>query len=105
MKYWIVALAAMGLFMTTGCGGPTPQKVCEHVMDIMAEEFGEEGEEPSDEELEEAISECVDRMEEGAEECTNPSEVMRCMMGASDLEGLGECEEVCEEAEGDDEEE
>ena len=30
----IVAIAFAALGMMTACGGPTPQKVCEHVLDL-----------------------------------------------------------------------
>ena len=63
-------------------------------------EYGDEGEEPSDEEMEAALEECVEEFEERAEECgSNANAAMRCMLDADSMEGMGECAELCEEEE------
>jgi len=73
---------------------PTPAEVCDHVMDVMKRELGEDGSTPSEEDVEKFLSECAreigrERQKIGDERFRQQA---RCIMEAQSMDVLAKCE-------------
>ena len=80
---------------------PSPEKVCNHVMDIMKKEMPEGAEEPSEEDMKKGMEKCVEGLEKEKEKLGEEKykEQVKCVMAASDMEGFMKCDKGDEEEE------
>lgn len=90
-------LLALAIFtpMLTACA-PAPDKVCQHVIDLMKQELGEQVDAMSEEEITKIKDTCVKEAEKekemkGAMEYNKQA---KCVMAASSLADLAKCEET-----------
>ena len=94
-----LALAALTPFLAA-CT-PSNEDVCNHVMDIMKKEMGdaEGAKEPSEEELKKFTEKCVKDLDKEKEKlgAAKYKEQVKCVMAASDMEGLMKCDKEDEE--------
>ncbi len=85
----VVSVSVFGL-LVTGCGGPAPEAVCDHMLELAKKELGDA---VKDEGLEEMKKECVEEVKKEKEkDPAKYKEVATCMMGAKSMEDMMKCE-------------
>lgn len=87
----VLALAVL-VPMLAACA-PAPEKVCDHVMDLMKTKLGDEVDAMSDEQIEKIKTTCVDDAKKDKEK--NPKDYKnraKCVMKAASLDDLRDCE-------------
>lgn len=90
----LLALAVLAP-MLTACA-PAPDEVCQHVIDLMKQELGEQVDAMSEEEITKIKDNCVKEAEKekemkGAMEYNKQA---KCVMAAASLADLAKCEEA-----------
>jgi len=86
-----LALAALTPLLAA-CS-PSPEKVCSHVMDIAKKSAPEGAPEPSEEDMKKAQEKCVGDLEKEKKELGDEkyNKMVKCVMDASDMEGVMKC--------------
>lgn len=89
----LMALAVLAP-MLAGCA-PAPEDVCQHVVDLMKKELGEQADAMPDEEITKIKDNCVKEAEKEKENkgSMEYNKQAKCVMAADSLEGLSKCEE------------
>jgi hypothetical protein len=89
----LLALAALAP-MLAACA-PAPEDVCQHVVDLMKKELGEQVDAMPEEEITKIKDNCVKEAEKEKEMkgAIEYKKQAKCVMAASSLEDLKKCEE------------
>lgn len=95
----ILALAVFAP-MLAACG-PAPADVCDHVIDLMKKELGEQVDAMPEEEITKIKDNCVKEAEKEKEMkgALEYNKQAKCVMAATSLEDLAKCEESEKKAE------
>jgi hypothetical protein len=84
--------------MLAACA-PKPEDVCDHVIDLMKKDLGDEADALSDEQVEKIRTSCVEDAEKDRK--SNPKDYAKrakCVKAAGSLDDLRECERAEKEA-------
>lgn len=80
--------------LLAGCA-PSPEKVCDHFMDLMRKDLGDQVETMTDEQIEKIEKDCVDdASKDKKSDAKRYAKRAKCVMAASSLDGLAECEKA-----------
>lgn len=99
MKKLCTLLAVAVLVPTLAACAPSPEKVCDHVLDLTKKELGDKVDAMSDEQMEKIRADCVKDAEDDRKK--NPKTYgkrAKCVMAASSLDGLRDCYKAEKEA-------
>jgi hypothetical protein len=98
----LATVLALAVFapMLAGCG-PAPADVCDHVIDLMKKELGEQADAMSEEEIGKIKEKCVKEGEKEKElnGALEYNKQAKCVMAATSLEDLAKCDEKDKKAE------
>ncbi|MFO7564526.1 MAG: hypothetical protein R6X02_17910 [Enhygromyxa sp.] len=92
MKKLSTVLAVAVLVPMLAACGPSPEKVCDHVVDLTKKELGDKVDAMSDEQLEKIRTDCVKNAEDDQKK--NPKTYgkrAKCVMAGTSLEDLRDC--------------
>ena len=92
-------LAAVVLAPLLAACAPSPEDVCDHVIDLMKKGLGDEADALSDEQVEKIRTGCVEDAQKDKKD--NPKDYAKrakCVKAASSLDDLRECEKAEKEA-------
>ncbi|NJK89346.1 MAG: hypothetical protein HC923_08025 [Myxococcales bacterium] len=88
-----MAIAALAPFLAA-CGGPTPEGLCDHMMELAEKEKKPEGaKEPTEEEKKEGMKMCVEMMKKEQEKDPEGFKTKgQCAMKAGTFEDMMKCD-------------
>lgn len=85
----VVSVSVFGL-LVTGCGGPAPEAVCDHMAELAKKELGDA---VKDDDLKEMKKECVEEAKKEKEkDPAKYKEMATCMMGSKSMEDMMKCD-------------
>lgn len=95
MKKFRTLMALLVLAPMLGACAPAPADVCQHVVDLMKKELGEQVDAMPEEEITKIKDNCVKEAEKEKEMkgSMEYNKQAKCVMAATSLEGLAKCEE------------
>ena len=95
IKFSAFAIVAVVAVAGSGCS-PSPEKVCDHVMDIAKKELKDLGAKVTDEEIKKQKEKCVvDGEKQKSDNKTKWDCESKCAMGANTMKDLEECRKKC----------
>jgi hypothetical protein len=92
MKKLCTVLAVVVLVPTLSACAPSPEKVCDHVVDLTKKELGDKVDAMSDEQMDKIRTDCVKNAQDDQKK--NPKTYgkrAKCVMAASSLNDLRDC--------------
>lgn len=93
---WMAAAAVMSLSLTIGCT-PSPEKVCDHMFELLENEFkGKDMPKSSDEDKKKSKDKCVSDLNAEKEKDADSYKCgSKCIVAAKNFEDVMKCEDTC----------